>query len=339
MTKDQVRQQFGANAAAYVSSPTHAQGASLARLVELVAPRPEWRVLDVATATGHTALAFAPHVAVVLGLDLTAQMLPLAAGLAAERGAGNVVLAVGDVDDLPLAEGAFDLVTCRIAAHHFPDVGRFLAEAARVLAPGGLLAVVDNVVPGSRLRGKRADLQREAGEYVNAFEQLRDPSHVRCLSLEEWAEALLAAGLSVVAQETLDKRLTFETWAARHTPEMQTRLRAMLLQAPEAARAFLDPRAEGLTTFRLREGLFVARRRNPICLEEVRAIPATSSHPVAGCGEETPAAATPISTPGRKELNARTPRREDLNARTPRRYAFFPLRPGVFALTLLTRNQ
>ena len=260
MSKQSVREQFGANAAAYVSSPTHAQGASLARLVALADPQPAWRVLDVATAAGHTALAFAPRVAAVVGLDLTREMLPHAARLAAERGAANVVWAVGDVDDLPFADGAFDLVTCRIAPHHFADIGRFLREAARALRPGGLLAVVDNVVPGSRLRGKRADRERQAGDYVNAFEKLRDPSHVRCLSFEAWVDALVAAGLVVSAAETLDKRLTFETWAARHTPEMQTRLRAMLLQAPEAARAFLDPRVEGVTTFRLREGVFVARR-------------------------------------------------------------------------------
>ena len=259
MTKDQVRQQFGANAAAYVSSPTHAQGASLARLVALTDPQPGWRVLDVATATGHTALAFAPRVAAVVGLDLTPEMLPLAARLAAERGAANVAFAVGDVDDLPFG-GAFDLVTCRIAPHHFADIDRFLAEAARALRPGGLLAVVDNVVPGSRLRGKKADRERKAGDYVNAFEKLRDPSHVRCLSFEAWMDALAAVGLVVGAAETIDKRLTFETWAARHTSAMQTRLRAMLLQAPEIARAFLDPRVEGVTTFRLREGVFVARR-------------------------------------------------------------------------------
>ncbi len=187
-------------------------------------------------------------------------MLPLAAGLAVERGAANAGFVVGDVDDLPFGAGAFDLVTCRIAPHHFADIDRFLAEAARVLPPGGLLAVVDNIVPGSRLRGKRADQQREAGEYVNAFEKLRDPSHVRCLSEEEWLDVLAAAGLVVEARETLDKRLTFETWTARHTPLMQTRLRAMLLQAPEAAQAFLDPRVAGVTTFRLREGLFIARR-------------------------------------------------------------------------------
>ena len=106
----------------------------------------------------------------------------------------------------------------------------------------------------------RADRERQAGDYVNAFEKLRDPSHVRCLSFEAWMDALAAAGLVVGAAETIDKRLTFETWAARHTPAMQTRLRAMLLQAPEMARAFLDPRVEGVTTFRLREGVFVARR-------------------------------------------------------------------------------
>ncbi len=261
MTKEQVREQFGANAAHYVSSPTHAQGASLARLVELVAPRPAWRVLDVATATGHTALAFAPFVAAVVGLDLTPQMLPLAAQLAADRGATNLAWTVGDVDDLPFDGGAFDVVTCRIAPHHFADIGRFIAEAARVLRPGGALAVVDNVVPGSRRHGKQADRQRQAGEYVNAFEKLRDPSHVRCLSYEEWLAALAAAGLVVAAQETLDKRLTFETWAARHSPEMLARLRAMLLRAPAAAAEFLDPQTHsGLTTFRLREGVFVARR-------------------------------------------------------------------------------
>lgn len=261
MTKQQVQEQFGANAAAYVSSPTHAQGASLARLVEVIAPSRDWHILDIATATGHTALAFAPHVASVVGLDLTPQMLPLAVGLAAERGLSNTFFTVGDVEDLPFAAGTFDAVTCRIAPHHFPDIGRFIVEAARVLRSGGVLAVVDNTVPGSRLRGKKADRQRLAGEYVNAYEKLRDPSHVRCLSPEEWLDALVGAGLSVEVQESLDKRLTFETWAARHKPEMQTRLRVMLLRAPIEAAEFLDPQTHtGLTTFRLREGLFVARK-------------------------------------------------------------------------------
>ena len=68
MSKSTVQQQFGANAAHYVTSQPHAQGASLARLVELVGPQPDWLLLDVATAAGHTALAFAPHVAHATGI-------------------------------------------------------------------------------------------------------------------------------------------------------------------------------------------------------------------------------------------------------------------------------
>jgi ubiquinone/menaquinone biosynthesis C-methylase UbiE len=260
--KQRVTHQFGTNAAAYVRSSTHAQGASLARLVELLRPHRGWRVLDVATAAGHTALALAPFVAAVVGTDLTPPMLPLARQLARERGVTNLFLTVGDVDDLPFGDGAFEAVTCRIASYHFPDISRFIDEATRVLRPGGALAVVDNIVPGSRLRGKKAERQRAAGAYINAFEQLRDPSHNRCLSQEEWVDALLGKGLSVEIQETLDKRLTFETWAARHTPEMQLRLKAMLLKAPESALGFLDPQTKsGLTTFRLREGLFIGRKK------------------------------------------------------------------------------
>ncbi|HEY1409259.1 MAG TPA: methyltransferase domain-containing protein, partial [Promineifilum sp.] len=201
MVSQSVREQFGANAGSYVSSPTHAQGASLTWLVEHVNPEPDWRLLDVATAVGHTAFAFAGRVAHVVGLDLTPQMLSLAAGLASERGVANVSFAVGDVDDMPFDDEAFDVVTCRIAPHHFPDVERFIGEAKRLLRRGGLLAVVDNIVPGSRLRGKKADRLRAAGAYVNAFEKLRDPSHVRCLSFDEWIDALAAAGMQLLVQD------------------------------------------------------------------------------------------------------------------------------------------
>jgi SAM-dependent methyltransferase len=261
MSKATIQQQFGANAAHYVRSRPHAQGASLGRLVALIEPRPEWRALDLATAAGHTALAFAPGVAHVTGLDLTPQMLPLAAGLAAERGLTNLSWLAGDVDDLPFGDGMLDLVTCRIAPHHFDDIGRFLREVARVLRPGGVFGLVDNIVPGTRLRGKKADAVRLAGRYVNAFEKLRDPSHGRCLSLTEWEGALADAGLAIRHQETLDKRIQFESWAGRHSPEMRLRLKAALVQAPASAVEFLDPQTAGdLTTFRLQEGLFIAQR-------------------------------------------------------------------------------
>jgi hypothetical protein len=124
-----------------------------------------------------------------------------------------------------------------------------------------VFGLVDNIVPGTRLRGKKADAVRLAGRYVNAFEKLRDPSHGRCLSLTEWEGALADAGLAIRHQETLDKRIQFESWAGRHSPEMRLRLKAALVQAPASAVEFLDPQTAGdLTTFRLQEGLFIAQR-------------------------------------------------------------------------------
>src|SRR5512145_420247 len=90
MTKSLVQQQFGAHAAAYTTSPVHAKGASLGRLIELVEPQRHWQVLDIATGAGHTAAAFAPHVAHVIASDITGEMLDEARKLAAEKGFANM---------------------------------------------------------------------------------------------------------------------------------------------------------------------------------------------------------------------------------------------------------
>jgi len=248
--KSLIKEQFGANAAAYVTSKPHAKGASLARLVELVEAQPHWRALDIATAAGHTALAFAPHVAHVTATDITPEMLPLATQLAEERGLENITVEIADAEELPYDDGTFDLVTCRIAPHHFTDIDRFLTESARVLGPKGILAVVDNIVP-----------EGKAGAYVNAFEKRRDPSHGRCLSLAEWIAGFEKAGFTLLHQEILVKQMEFESWAARHTGELQQQLRAMLDDAPQEAAAFLRPQRLGdKTVFHLQEGLIVGRR-------------------------------------------------------------------------------
>jgi SAM-dependent methyltransferase len=253
MEKSLVQEQFGANAAHYVTSWPHAKGASLQRLLELVRPEADWQVLDVATATGHTAFAFAPAVARVWATDITREMLTIAAEQAAERGFANVMVEYAEADNLPYEDGRFNLVTCRIAPHHFPDIAGFIGEAARVLKPGGLLAVVDNVVP-----------EGLGGDYVTAFEKFRDPSHGRCLTLDEWLEGVEGAGLAIDHFETLDKQLQFESWAGRHDADMQRYLKAVLVGAPPAAAAFFQPQEiNDLTTFRLQEGIIIGRKRGP----------------------------------------------------------------------------
>jgi len=264
MTKSLVQQQFGAHAAAYATSAVHAKGASLGRVVELVQPQRAWQALDVATGAGHTAAAFAPHVAHVIASDVTEEMLEETRKLAADKGLTNVETAVADAEALPFEDARFDLVTCRIAAHHFPDVARFVAEVKRTLKPGGTFAMVDNISPDARstLGYTEAELRDAAATY-NAFEKLRDPSHGRCLALGEWGEVIGAAGLAVLHWEIMSKDMEFTPWAARMDADTATvaRLQAMLETGTPALKAFLRPRLDaGALWFTLDEAIVIARK-------------------------------------------------------------------------------
>lgn len=253
MSQEEVKKFFGANAAAYATSKVHAKGASLARLCELVDPQPNWRALDVATAAGHTAFVFAPHVAQVIATDITPQMLDVAAKLAAEKGLTNVTFQEADAEQLPFGDGDFDLVTCRIAPHHFPHIERFIAEAARVLRPGGILAVVDNISPDDAV----------ASEAYNAFEKARDPSHGRCWSVDEWQAAFVAAGFEILHSETAPKEMEFNSWADRMgvATETKAELRAVLQDGPAPFREFVQPQfTDDDILFYLTEAIIVGRR-------------------------------------------------------------------------------
>ena len=179
MNKTLVQEQFGKTAASYLTSTPHALGKSLERLVALTSPQKTWRALDVATGGGHVAYTFAPHVERMWATDITQEMLDMVKGEAQKRGLANLRTAYAKAEALPFEDASFDLVTCRIAPHHFDSIPEFLDEVHRVLKPGGLFAVVDNVVPAGSV-----------GDYVNAFERFRDPSHLRAWTMEEWRAAL-----------------------------------------------------------------------------------------------------------------------------------------------------
>jgi len=260
-SKSLVQERFGAFAATYATSVPHAKGNSLARLVELVAPQPDWTALDIATGAGHVALALAPRVARVVASDLTPQMLAVARGLAAERNLRNMSFADMRAEALPFADGTFDLVTCRIAPHHFEDVQKFVAESARVLRQGGVFGLVDNVSPdASMMEGDAAALAAAADEY-NAFEKRRDPSHVRCLTLTEWRTIVKAAGLAERHVELLDKPMVFGPWADQQDVGAAGKadLASRLLDGSPAFKVFARARRNnGDIDFILTEAVIVA---------------------------------------------------------------------------------
>jgi ubiquinone/menaquinone biosynthesis C-methylase UbiE len=246
-SKSLVQERFGAFAATYATSRPHAQGNSLLRLIELVAPQPAAIALDIATGAGHVALALAPRLTHVVASDLTPQMLGVARRLARERDIPNVSFAQMRAEALPFADATFDLVTCRIAPHHFDDVREFVAESARVLRPGGVFGLVENISPdASMMEGDAGTLSAAADEY-NAFEKLRDPSHVRCLTLTEWRDLVSQVGLKERHVELLDKPMVFGPWADQQNvgDNAKRDLMSTLRNGSEALRSFLRPQENG----------------------------------------------------------------------------------------------
>jgi len=250
MNKSLVQEQFGKTAASYLTSTPHALGKSLERLVALTSPQKSWHGLDVATGGGHVAYAFASRVARMWATDITQEMLDLVRAEAQKRGLSNIRVAYAKAEALPFDDESFDLVTCRIAPHHFDSIPEFLAEVRRVLRPQGLFALVDNVVP-----------QGTVGDYINAFERFRDPSHLRAWTMDEWRTSLKEHGFAIAHEEQLYKKMEFKSWASRHDETMQMLLRAMLAQVTPEVQSTLEPHGAGAElTFRLCEGLFINRR-------------------------------------------------------------------------------
>jgi ubiquinone/menaquinone biosynthesis C-methylase UbiE len=195
---------------AYRESPTHASGDDLDLVVTWCAPGPGVTVLDVATGGGHVARRLREAGATVVTVDAAPGMEPDA---------------IAPADHLPFADASFDAVSCRIAAHHFPDVLAALKEMARVARDR--IVICDNVF---------------VSESSEEGDRLRDPSHVRNYAVAEWHSFFELAGLQVAEETFMVRDTDFDDWLARtETPEadrvqvrelMQDRVRDGRLSLP-----------------------------------------------------------------------------------------------------------
>jgi ubiquinone/menaquinone biosynthesis C-methylase UbiE len=197
-------------------------------LVELLAPNPGWHVLDLGTGAGHAAIAVAPHVAHVAGVDVSRRMLATAGRLCSERGISNVELVQADVRRLPFPAQHFDAAISRFSAHHWLEVDSVAGELARVLRPEAPFMLIDTISP--------EDLGLDS--FLNALELLRDGSHVRNARVNEWQDRLTRHDFRIETVRTWQIELETEDWLLRSSPpawRAEAALR-LLAEAPALAR-------------------------------------------------------------------------------------------------------
>ena len=200
---------WSGRAQAFRASAVHREGPDLDLLVEWCEPGDGVKALDVATGGGHVARRLREAGCDVVSVD---------------PAPGMQATVVAPAESLPFADGSFDVVACRIAPHHFSDVALAVTEMARVSRDR--VVVEDNVF---------------ISEDVERAETLRDPTHVRCYTEDEWRSFFRDAGLTVQAERSFDRRAEVDDWLARvdTPPDDAARVRELLADRIEDGRVLL----------------------------------------------------------------------------------------------------
>lgn len=190
--------QFTRQAEPFLTRHAGGKDALLDLMAACAQPRPEDILLDVACGPGIISCFFAKRVGRVVGVDMVPAMLDCAKRLQTERGLRNIEWKLGRSTALPFAEETFDCVLTRFSFHHYLDPLAGLREMKRVCRRGGTVLVAD-VAP-----------RQESQERFNEWEILRDPSHTRALTLQEFLSLGEEAGLTVNRRESFSLLMDLE---------------------------------------------------------------------------------------------------------------------------------
>ncbi len=246
-----VQTQFDPQAAAYLTSRVHAEGADLQRAVALVSaaiPADTGRALDVGCGAGHLAYALRPHLKRTVAVDPSPSMLATVAETA--RAKGLVIETVeAKSDALPFADGEFCVAASRYSAHHWQNLDVAMGEMRRVVKRGGFLLMID-------VLGDEDDL---VDTHMQAIELLRDRSHRRNLKASQWRALIEASNFEIVEAAVWPLPLAFDPWISRMRTSQPRAdmIRTVLAEAPAEVRDALDVQPDG--SFTLRTGLFWAK--------------------------------------------------------------------------------
>ncbi|MHA2362711.1 MAG: class I SAM-dependent methyltransferase [Candidatus Hodarchaeales archaeon] len=199
-----IKKQFGREAEKYVHSPVHANQEELKWLMkDFIQPQKEWKALDIGTGAGHLAVNLASYVSKVIATDLTQEMLDQTIKQAQEKRLKNISTQIVDVHEIPFKTNSFDFVGCRIAAHHFHSIEKAIQEMIRVT--NGIIYLQDTMAPSNK----------EAARYINHIEKLRDPSHIRTLSQDEWISLFKSNDCRIIKSQSKPKKWPLTWWTSR----------------------------------------------------------------------------------------------------------------------------
>ena len=200
--KNLVRERFTRTAQIFGDYAVASRVNEAERLAHMVKAGPADRAVDLACGPGTLALRFASHLRWICGLDLTPAILERARRSAVTEGLSNLEFAIGDAQALPFAGASLDIAVTSYSFHHFPDPARTIAEMARVVRRGGRVGILDIFVPGDPA----------VAALNNRIEIIRDPSHTRTLSRDEFHLLFAAHGLRVLETAVEENTRSFDHW-------------------------------------------------------------------------------------------------------------------------------
>ena len=204
-TPQLVREQFAAVARNYAVSKVHAQGEDLPVILQLALLSGQERVLDAGCGPGPVTLKLAPHTKTVTSVDFTPSMLGVAKESVAAQNLLNVEFQLSSLEDFAAPAASFDRIVTRYSAHHWPDPLKVLHRFRKTISPGGFLLLCD--VMASEIP--------VLDTFLQAVEILRDPSHVRDHTAQQWQAMCRSAGFKSEIVYRWPLRLEFGSWVER----------------------------------------------------------------------------------------------------------------------------
>ncbi len=231
------QQQYRNKSEAYLNSQAHAQGIEFAKMQDMLQQQQYQRVLDLGCGGGHVSYQVAPFVEQVVAYDLSAEMVDLVVKQAELKALDNVIGEVGPAESLAFADQYFDAVISRYSAHHWQHVGQALQQVHRVLKPKGRVVFFDIVGSSDPI----------LDTFLQSIEVIRDPSHVRDYSVQEWVQMAEYAGFQIERMEKQSLKLDFQSWVERmQTPihAIET-IRYLQKNASDAVQQYYQIQADG----------------------------------------------------------------------------------------------